>query len=1196
MNFFLISIAAIGVLGLLAALFSWGDKDNEPVMPKGDCASCSSAADGSCQIACMMEEKRKKEQQSSGSQRKAVIGLWLTIALMVLSGCASKKNTATLRWWKAFNTRYNTYFNGNQAFIEGNLEKESGNRDNYTELLPLYPVANKDNKDLGKANYDRAIEKSQKCIQRFSIKKRPEWKGDRRKTPKDREWLGRREYNPFLWRAWLLMGKAQFQKGEFDEAAATFNYMMRMYHTQPAIHCMAQAWLAKCYTELDWLYDAEDVIRSMRRDTLHYKSVKTWDYTLADYYIHTQQYEEAVEYLRKVIRHEPRKKQKAREWFLMGQLQQLLGHRAEAEQAYRKVVKLNPPYQLSFNARIAQTEVMAPGQAKQMISKLRRMARSDNNAEYLDQVYYAIGNIYLTEKDTMNAVAAYEKGVEKATRSGIEKGVLLLKLGNVYWELEKFSDARRCYGAAIGLLDQDRPDYEQLSKRSKILDELVPYTDAIHLQDSLQLLAKMPEAERNKAIDRVIDALKKKEREERRAAAAADAEKAEQQRGGDDRINTTLPPPPGAQIQQGNGQWYFYNPVAVNQGKATFQRLWGKRPNADNWQRVNQTVVNLNPTESNDTTSMAETVEEEVQDSTEMKRKKEEAEAASDPHNREYYLAQIPFTEEQQAASNAVISDGLFHAGVIFKDKLDHLRLSEKHLVRITNQYPDYEHMDEVYYHLFLLYSRQGEHGKAQEALELMKKHHPESEWTILLSDPYYAENARFGAHIEDSLYAATYEAFKADRFREVSANTQLSAERFPQGANRDKFIFIEGLSELNNGQAEKCLENMREVVEKYPQSEVSPLAGMIIKGVQEGRRLHGGKFDIGDLWSKRDIQLAPSDSTVADTLSKKRDEKFMFMLTYHPDSVNENQLLYDLAKYNFTNFLVRNFEINIDAVDEIHRMIVSGFLSYDEALQYARMLYKNPLMGVRLKGTKPIIISESNSILVGTRFSYEEYEKFYLKTYAPMKISTQPLLNMPEKLDYVDDEEEELEEEQGQPQEQEYIDEWDLPAVPTNRQDEPQEDPLFTEDAPAAEAPVAPQTPAKAEEPAKVEEPAKTEKPAKTEETKKTDAPQKTEDPQAEEALKKEKPSKKEKASKKEKSPKKEITVRKDKSSKKEKNTKKEKNAKKSETTEKAATSQKPAAPQKPAAKKPEPKKEQPKQQEPEPPAWDIEFDDDFY
>ena len=136
----------------------------------------------------------------------------------------------------------------------------------------------------------------------------------------------------------------------------------------------------------------------------------------------------------------------------------------------------------------------------------------------------------------------------------------------------------------------------------------------------------------------------------------------------------------------------------------------------------------------------------------------------------------------------------------------------------------------------------------------------------------------------------------------------------------------------------------------------------MIIKGVQEGRRLHGGKFDIGDLWSKRDIKLAPSDSTVADTLSKKRDEKFMFMLTYHPDSVNENQLLYDLAKYNFTNFLVRNFEINIDAVDEIHRMIVSGFLSYDEALQYARMLYKNPLMGVRLKGTKPIIISESNS------------------------------------------------------------------------------------------------------------------------------------------------------------------------------------------------------------------------------------------
>lgn len=210
-----------------------------------------------------------------------------------------------------------------------------------------------------------------------------------------------------------------------------------------------------------------------------------------------------------------RRKQKAREWYLMGQLQASIGNKQEAYKAFRHVVRLNPPYELDFNARISMTEVMAASNSKKMIGKLKRMAASDNNQEYLDQIYYAIGNIYLAQKDTLQAIGAYEKGVAKATRSGIEKGVLLLHLGDIYWIREKFSDAQRCYGEAIGLLDKERDDYEQLSNRSKVLDELVPHTDAVALQDSLQTLAKMDEKDRNAAIDRVITALKRRKRKRR---------------------------------------------------------------------------------------------------------------------------------------------------------------------------------------------------------------------------------------------------------------------------------------------------------------------------------------------------------------------------------------------------------------------------------------------------------------------------------------------------------------------------------------------------------------------------------------------------------------------------------------------------------------------------------------------------------
>ena len=948
----------------------------------------------------------------------ALIAIFAAAAI----GCSTKKNTVGSRRWHAFNARYNTYFNGSQAFIEGNLEKEKGHQDNFTEMLPLYPVAKRESREIGKSLYDRAIEKSEKAIRQHSIKVKPEWNKDRRKTAKDREWLGRREYNPFLWRAWLLLGKAQFQEGAFEEAAATFTYMTRLYHTQPLQYGLARAWLAKCYTELGWLYDAEDVIRNMSRDSMDFRAVKDWDYTYANYYIAQRDYEKAVPYLRKVISHERRRVQRAREWYLMGQIETLLGHREKAYEAYQHVIRNHPPYELEFNARISQTEVMPEG-SKQKLSKLRRMARNDNNKEYLDQVYYAIGNVYLTERDTMQAIAAYEKGNQKSVRHGIEKGVLLLTLGNLYWDMERYNDAQRCYGEAIGLLDKERPDYETLALRSKVLDELVPYTDAIHLQDSLLLLSVMPEADRLKAINRVIDALKKKEKEERDALLAEEAEQRQieqfEQADFGQRQPQPLPPTPQG-MQQGNGQWYFYNPVAVSQGKMTFQRQWGKRENKDNWQRSNQTVIDLGepvkliePADLTEPAAPAEPADSLASDLPEGPAGAEQPAATDqpdslaqqaqlDPHEPAYYLAQIPFTAEQKAAAHEILKDALFHAGIIFKDKLDNLSLSEKYLVRLTQDYPDFPQLDEAWYHLFLLYSRQGKTLQATNCLSRLQTDFPESEWTILLSDPYFKENARFGEHIEDSLYAATYEAFKTDRADIVKHNVKLSEERFPLGANRAKFLFIDGMTRLNEGDGDGCLERLKQVVEQYPESEVSELAGMIIKGVQEGRRLYGGKFDIGEVWSRRDITML-TDSTRADTLSAARDERFVFILAYEPDSVNENQLLFEMARYNFTNFLVRSFEITIDEDEGMHRMHINGFLSYDEAMQYARQLYADQQMAEKLKDCRSLIISETNLALIGTRFSYDDYQQFYEDTFVPMKISEQKLLIEPAEIELPD-------------------------------------------------------------------------------------------------------------------------------------------------------------------------------------------------
>jgi len=268
------------------------------------------------------------------------------------------------------------------------------------------------------------------------------------------------------------------------------------------------------------------------------------------------------------------------------------------------------------------------------------------------------------------------------------------------------------------------------------------------------------------------------------------------------------------------------------------------------------------------------------------------------------------------------------------------------------------------------------------------------------LTDPNYEANARFGVHIEDSLYAATYDAFKAGRNGQVKANAQISAERFPLGAHRDKFMFVEGLGKLNDGDADGCVANMKQLVEKYPESEVSKIADMIIKGVASGKNLRGGYFSMDEVWNKRNIELNDSDTVSIKKFSDDRDERYVFMLVYTPDTLNENQLLYEMAKYNFTNFMVRNFDVQFLDADGLRRMEVKGFLNYDEALQYVRLLYSNKHMASVLKPGKPIIISESNALLLGKQFSYADYEKFYTKTLAPLKISPFNLLTEPEPQD----------------------------------------------------------------------------------------------------------------------------------------------------------------------------------------------------
>lgn len=910
-------------------------------------------------------------------------------ALFVLLGaCSTDKNTSLVRSVHAFKARYNTYFNGHEAYKEGVLLQEQGNRDNFTEVIPLYVTGNKATVKIGTGNFDRAVEKSQKAIKMHSITKRPEWNKSRPKTAKDRIWLSQKEYNPFLWRAWFMMGEAQFRKGEYMEAASTFAYIQRLYFSKPNLVARARLLEARCYAEMEWFYDAEDLISRAQRDSFPNNLEPLKASVLGDMQLRQKQYPEAILNIEKALKGEHRNLPKTRMYLLLGQLYHRIGHDPEAYRYFKKVIRRNPPYELEFNARIQMSEAMSKNQSKQIIRKLKAMAKNPKNKEYLDQVYYAIGNIYLSKGDTTHAIWAYKDGVEKSTRNGIEKGVVLLHLGQLYWNREKFVDAQKCYSQAFGLLDKDHDSYREVDERSKILDELLPYASAVELQDSLQMMASLDSVTRMEKIKKTIEELKKKEKEEEKKAMEVANPQANQGR-----------QRPGGVVQQGVGNrnaqqtavWYFYNPTAVAAGKAEFERKWGKRELADDWRRNNKTVLNdFNEEELTDSVLAAKDSIAAVEDSIYQANKgKKQSRAekdsikaeeyANDPHRPEYYLKDIPFTEEQMAASNAALVEGLYGAAIIYKDRMDNFPLAERTFQRILLNFPDFQKMDEIYYNMFQLYSRMERRDDAEDYKQRLIAEYPDNEHGKLIADPDFEFKGRYGKQIEDSVYQDTYDAFKFSDYHTVIRNSQEMAEEYPEGANRARFMFLEALSKLELGDREHFMADLRTIVEKYPQSSVSELAGLYVKGLKEGRLLQGGKFEMGSIWERRRGLFDEADSLANDsTFSPEKNANFVFVIAYERDAIDENQLLYEMARYNFTAFTVRNFDIASEKGDGIDMMQVRTFLNYDEAYIYMHRLFNNADMAYKLQGLKCFIISEENLKKLMKGLSFADYFDFY--------------------------------------------------------------------------------------------------------------------------------------------------------------------------------------------------------------------------
>ncbi len=900
------------------------------------------------------------------------------IIMVALAACSTKKNNAATRNYQAFITRYNIYYNGDTHYKETLADMEGKYEDDFSRRVYMHPVEAKEDNTAPQpsGDFNRSIEKAQKAIQLRSIKKKPKVKGSRN-SPKNKEWLRREEYNPFLHNAWMMMGRGQYYNGDFLGAASTFFYISKHFKWLPATVTEARLMQALSYISMGWQYEAEVILTRIKKDELTNNRLRRlYNYVYANFYIHADNYADAEPFLVEAVKGS-RGAQKTRLNFLLGQVYQHLGRFAEAYKAFDAAgSSSSTPYRTKFNARIKQSEVFMGKDIEPEVKALRRMTRYDRNKEYLDQVYYAIGNLYLAHGDTAKAIENYELANEKSTRNGVDKAVNQVRLGELYFIRGNYEKAQPNYSEAVPLLPESFPDYENIKRRSDVLDELAVYSQNVNLQDSLLRLAAMPEEQRNKVIDKIIADLKKKEKEEAEEARRQEYLANEAAMGNQLQDNSTQ-----SFVINSDNSWYFYNTATKNAGRTEFQKRWGSRKLEDDWRRRNKATFNTDDFAAEGEDSENENSEaSSADDSNEAPVDTAAAARANDPHFPEYYLAQIPQTEEEKATSHDVIQEGLYNMGVILKDKLDDFGASHREFDRLLADYPDNIYRLDTYYNLYLMCLRQGKTAEAERWRQLILSNFADSKYGIAMKDPAYIEKLRNMDRVQQELYEATYQAYLDNRNADVhEANKRMQTE-YPLSKIMPKFMFLDALAYVTEKDTESFNSTLRDLLERYPDTDITPIASAWLKGMAQGRELHAGTGGNlrGMLW---DMKLS-NDTTGVDAEGPAQfelnpDSRQTIVFTFPTDKVSSNALLYEIARHNFKSFVVKDFDIEPMNFGRLGMIIVRGFENQEELNHYRSVMaastdFKLPA------GVRPIAISEANlQLLFDQGRSFEEYFRY---------------------------------------------------------------------------------------------------------------------------------------------------------------------------------------------------------------------------
>jgi len=886
--------------------------------------------------------------------------------IVLFASCSTKKNTFTRRVYHNLTTHYNIYWNGNESFKSGrNALKESA-VDNYNTILSVYNFGTPDEARKTYSSMDRAIEKAGVAIPRHSL------------------YFKDVEYNKWIDDCYMLIGKAQFYKQDYANSKRTMEYLMTQYvGTQTELEAaLWYTWTSMQQKRFeDVVSQIEQLEVRLSKQKVPYKIRREIPLLYADFYLLTGNLESAKTNLKQGIALASDRKLKARMYFILGQIAQKEKNFAEATQYYTKVIKSPAPFEMVFNAQInlAKSFDIYTGDKAGLEKQLKRMLKDVKNKEYFDQVYYALAELATLDNNDTLVIHYLKLSVATSTKNNYQKSSSSLQLADMYFQRQNYEMAAPYYDTTIQTLPLEHPDYIAINSKTVTLAELVKNLRVVQHEDSLQKLAKMPDAELAAVIKKIID--KVIEEEERQKELEA-------QQANELSMMSNVPNMRNENMASiGGGGWYFYNPSATSFGFTEFMRKWGRRKLEDNWRLSNKRAVVqlddlvLDPTKPDDSTS--------------AKPEPGDKKSSTDPLKPETYIAQLPKSPEALDASNKQIAAALVNLGYIYKDGLKDYPHSVAAFEDLVTRFSDLKEIIRIYYQLYLIGKEIPDEALAKKYSDIILENYTESDYAQLIRDPDYNKEVLARKNRVSSLYEETYQAYKRGQYRMVLLYSNQAIADYKDKDMIPRFEYLRALSLAKTMNVDTMVVALNKLVLSYPTHPITPVAKEILQKYDKSlppvtQTATSGGAKPGDLATQSNVASPDpfkqtNDTTVPDIYKLNLNQNHFYIMIVNGNNINVNATKIRISDFISKNFNNANLSVNAIVLDGGWQMIsISSFRNSEAAMDFYLTISQNEyvLNTLNKSDFEQMVISMDNYPIFYREKKYSGYLNYFKKYY----------------------------------------------------------------------------------------------------------------------------------------------------------------------------------------------------------------------